>query len=62
MKDEIGYVIMWSDGTININSIRHGRKHCIDSWLEYAPFANWSIARDFGCRCKKIKLTIQYLN
>ncbi len=48
----IAYIITDSKGKEYQNSIKIGRKHCIDSFLEYAPYSDWSCAKSLGCRCE----------
>ena len=56
----IAYVIIESDKIV-INSIRHGKTFCIESFIKASVYGNWKVAKSFGCKCIKVRVNVERL-
>ncbi len=56
----IAYVIIESDKIV-INSIRHGKTFCIESFIKASVYGNWRVAKAFGCKCIKVRVNVERL-
>lgn len=62
MKAETGYIIVDVNGKYNLNSFRHQKGRCINSWLKNAPFDDWEKAKKIGYKCKNITLNFEFVS
>jgi hypothetical protein len=53
--------MMFLNGKPEYNTIRFGRKHCIEDFTLTGVFKDWKVAKDFGYRVKKVRVTIEEL-
>lgn len=55
------YMIFYNDKAQH-NTITAGKSHCIESFIEYAPFGDWKTAKQYGHKCLKVSIDVSKLN
>ena len=56
----IAYAIFESNKLV-LNSIRHGKTFCIESFIKASVYGDWKVAKAFGCKCIKVRVNVERL-